>query len=599
MERVLFLHCVLPIICQFGIEGVPMWLWMKSKTLQRNITLFILAISFFLLALSVVIVDMAQSNYKKARSMEQTTQISRAFSKALRNLSLERTLMHVVLRSEQAINAEDRSALEMRRRLAAETLSVAFTQLTMIYPDLTELLTRSLQTLDFLRFQADMEAGKRYADRDPGVALHWLHQSMDFVYQVENVLYYLGRYHVNSTEFFLYHHLALDSMRFRQLVECEASAMSTLLLRPEQTRYIDEEAALMKMKADSLWSSIEMQVSALDDSEVTQARAQVFTRYHNTYRSELERLLSLAKWQQVDMTSIADWQVLASQAFDTTYFLVDAADRKMLDYVHDTLIKAHWLLISGIAQFIGCLLLIVFGVMYCERRLFRPLYNAVRSLEQIGNNEGISMSSEELQRQDEFGQLNRGVQRLQASLAAERRLLAENEQLAMTDFLTGCLNKRAFYLRAEAELNRAERTKSMVSFLFTDLDNMKLLNDCYGHLIGDEAVKHFVACMAAQCRPYDLTARFGGDEFIFCFPETTEEQARKIVERIQKALINSPFQTGFSAIQLEASFGIVSDVAGEGRDVDWFIHQADLALYKAKQSGKNCVIVRGGEERFC
>lgn len=581
-------------------EGEHMWLWTKSKRLQRNISLFILAISFFLLILSIFVFHMSQQNFKEAKRMEQTTEITRAFSKALRNLSLERTRMHVILHSRQPINTEDRSAIEMRRRLAADYLSTAFDKLTAIHPDLTENLARSLQILDIVRLQADTEAQKHGADRDPGAALHWLRRSMDFTYHVENVLYQLGRHHVNSTQFFLYHHLALDSIRFRQLVEYEASAMTTTLLqRPNDMRYMDEDLAMVKMQAGSLWSSIDMQVAELNQPNLTQAKTKVFVHYHNEYRPELERLLALSKWQPIDMVSIVDLQALAEYAFDTTYLLVDAAEQQMLDYVRETLVTSHWLLISGIAQLIGCFSLVVFGVMYCERRLFRPLYNAIHSLEQITNGETITVSNEELQRQDEFGQLNRGVQRLQVSLEAERRLLTENEQLAMTDFLTGCLNKRAFYLRAQAEIARAARESTTISFMFTDVDNMKLINDFYGHLIGDEAMKHFVSCITRQCRPYDLIGRFGGDEFVLCFPQTTEKQALKIAEGIRDALAKTPFQTGSSELLLEASFGTVSNTAGENRDVGWFIHQADMALYAAKRSGRNCVIVQDGEERIC
>jgi diguanylate cyclase (GGDEF)-like protein len=306
--------------------------------------------------------------------------------------------------------------------------------------------------------------------------------------------------------------------------------------------------------------------------------------------------------KQADLDSIAQLQRLAVDAFDTIYLLVDAADEQMQEYVNGMMTNAKWLFIAGVAQFGACLLLIIFCITYFERRVFRPLRRIIQALEQLGSNEQICILDEELQRPDEIGQINKGVQRLQLSIAEERRLMAENEHLAMTDFLTGCLNKRGFYLLAEAELSRAARDNTPISFLFSDLDDLKLLNDSYGHIIGDEAVKYFAACVTSQCRPYDLVGRFGGDEFVFCFPHASEDQALNIVRRIQTALENSNFQVGETdiTVQLSASFGLVTSVTGEDRDVEWFIHQADMALYKAKQNGKNCVMLGADQnDAFC
>lgn len=571
-----------------------MWVPSKPGSLQRKVIGCVLVISFILLALSVSIVYIARGNYEKSRSMEQTTQITKALSHAIRNLSLERGRMHVVLNSISPISEENRNFLEVRRRFANEHLTVAFQQLAKKHPDKAHDLATSFDVLIGLRHQADAEARKNYEVREPGLFLLWLRQSTDFMYQLENVMRHLGREQMDSGEFFLYRQLVLDCLRFRQLAGYHATVLTSVMIRPDMNspqQY--EEMAFIKMQADSLWSGIEMQVADLAKPEITKAKGLVFLHYYNEYRPEQELLLSLAQGNTVDLDSVVHLQELSLSAFDTIFLLIDAAEGHMQEYVNGLQVKAKWLFVGGIAQFIGCLLLVTFCILYFDRRVFRPLQRIIHALEQVDKNEEISIVNEEVQRRDEIGQINKGVQRLQASMAEERRLKTENERLAMTDFLTGCLNKRAFYLQAEAEISRAARENTPISFLFADLDDLKLLNDTYGHLFGDEAVKRFVACVVGQCRPYDLIGRFGGDEFVFCFPRTSGEQALTIVERIQAALERSSCQVGESNVKLQinASFGLVASVVQEGRDIEWFIHQADMALYKAKQSGKNCVML--------
>ncbi|MDF2502386.1 MAG: diguanylate cyclase [Anaerosporomusa subterranea] len=571
-----------------------MWLWSRPESLQRKIIGFILVISFFLLALSVFIVYIARDNYENARNLEQTSQITRELTRAVRDLALERGRMNVVLRSMSPISEENRNFIETRRRLSEEHLNVALEQLASIHPPQAADLAKSYAAIVELRQQVDTESRKSYEARQPGIARIWLKQATDFIYRVENVLLHLGRARVDSGKFFLYHQLVLDSLSFRQLAGHHATSLTTVLVRPDAVspqQY--DEIAFFRMQADSLWSGIEIQVTNLADPEITKAKEQVFLHYYNEYRPEQELQLSVAQSRQVDSDSVAHLQKLSVSAFDTIYLLIDVADSKMQEYVNGMLVKAKWLFIAGIGQFAACLLLVIFCITYFEQRLFRPLQRIIYALEQLGSNEEICILNEELQRPDEIGQINKGVQRLQTSIAEERRLMTENEHLAMTDFLTGCLNKRGFYLLAEAELSRAARENMPISFLFSDLDDLKQLNDSYGHLIGDEAVKHFAACVTSQCRPYDLIGRFGGDEFVFCFPNASEEQALKIVKRIQTALEKSSFQVGETDIllQLSASFGLVANVTGEDRDLEWFIHQADMALYKAKQNGKNCVML--------
>ncbi|MDU4961742.1 MAG: sensor domain-containing diguanylate cyclase [Sporomusaceae bacterium] len=575
----------------------------RESSLQRRINAFILIISFFLLALSVVIALIASNHYEKAKSLEETSRVSRALVKAVGDLAMERGRLNVVLRSEEPISEANRIFIAERRQLADGQLQAVLLQLKRLYPDQAALLAQSYAALGALRVRADSEASRPYPLREPGFAQLWLQQTTGFIYNLENILLYLGRYQSDEGSFFLYYQLMLDSVRFRHVAGYHASVLTSLLVRPENDRQQQEEKrAFFKLQADSVWDGIVMQADYLAKPAITGATDRVEFFYYQLYRPQQENLMELAAAGRLQAGEIARLQRLSVDAFDAIARLGEAADASMRQYVEAMTVRARILLLAGAAQFAVCALLVAGGIAYFQRRLFRPLRRIIRALEQLGGNAEIDLSPEELQRSDEIGRINRGVQRLQQSIVQERLLMTENEQLAMTDFLTGCLNKRGFYLLAGAELERAAREQTPTSFLFADLDDLKLVNDQYGHLVGDEAVKYFAACVKGQCRPYDLVGRFGGDEFVFCFPRADGEQALQIVRRIETALDQSGFSvmgTGVT-LQLSASFGLITRLPEEDRDIEWLIRQADIALYQAKQKGKHCVILNQGEaDGYC
>jgi two-component system chemotaxis response regulator CheY len=234
----------------------------------------------------------------------------------------------------------------------------------------------------------------------------------------------------------------------------------------------------------------------------------------------------------------------------------------------------------------------VLALLYFNANLFRPLENITKALRSICIGENVPLLKQETQRGDEIGQLAIGVEMLQASIAEERRLRDLNEYLAMTDSLTGCLNKRCFYQRAEAEMDRALRENKKIAFALIDLDNMKTINDSYGHIAGDEVLKYLVSVLTEHCRSYDLIGRFGGDEFMLCMQNHDDSQTLKVCERIVTALDKHPLTLPNSSdsIFLRISVGIVAGYVQNDRPLAWFIHEADQAMYQAKQNNNEKII---------
>ena len=175
----------------------------------------------------------------------------------------------------------------------------------------------------------------------------------------------------------------------------------------------------------------------------------------------------------------------------------------------------------------------------------------------------------------------------------ERRIM----ELANTDPLTGLPNRRAFMHRMEEELDRARREKFPLSVVLADVDHFKDINDTYGHQIGDLVLQQFVGQLKTSARPYDFPGRYGGEEFLFCFPGVDDVQAVSVAERMRGRIEDMEIMLGDEArsIRITASFGTASYSSGTGENIDSLIKRADDALYLAKKRGRNRVCNSGEE----
>ncbi|HBW38689.1 GGDEF domain-containing protein [Desulfosporosinus sp. BICA1-9] len=172
----------------------------------------------------------------------------------------------------------------------------------------------------------------------------------------------------------------------------------------------------------------------------------------------------------------------------------------------------------------------------------------------------------------------------------------ELEKLSMHDYLTGLANRRYFEQQFQLELERAFRIGHFSTLLILDIDDFKKINDKFGHLEGDKALKLLALTLKEQVREVDLPARFGGEEFLVLLPETSIEQGQIVAEKIREKIsqlkiasrkgnINFTVSIGIAGTEQEADFRCASlDRAG-----DEFLMRADEALYKAKSMGKNRV----------
>ncbi|WP_052177667.1 diguanylate cyclase [Methylotenera sp. G11] len=162
------------------------------------------------------------------------------------------------------------------------------------------------------------------------------------------------------------------------------------------------------------------------------------------------------------------------------------------------------------------------------------------------------------------------------------------------DFLTGLRSRAWFMEQATIELHRASRFNTPLSLLMLDIDFFKLVNDTYGHQAGDIALKSVAQFMQKILRDFDMCARMGGEEFMILLPQTNQDKALEVAERIRLFIQNTqvPLPTGESSLQLTVSIGL-SSLSSKEDNIDDLINKADKALYQAKHTGRNRVCVAG------
>jgi diguanylate cyclase (GGDEF)-like protein len=163
----------------------------------------------------------------------------------------------------------------------------------------------------------------------------------------------------------------------------------------------------------------------------------------------------------------------------------------------------------------------------------------------------------------------------------------EMRRLASYDSLTGLLSRHAFFDNANNYISLAKREKKPFSVLIIDLDHFKLINDRYGHPAGDAVLKLFADVVNSVARSSDIIGRIGGEEFAMILPSTRSSKALEFAERLHHAVNQAVLKFDGSAIRYTVSIGLAEFDNDSEEGIDDLLACADLALYRAKQGGRN------------
>lgn len=156
-------------------------------------------------------------------------------------------------------------------------------------------------------------------------------------------------------------------------------------------------------------------------------------------------------------------------------------------------------------------------------------------------------------------------------------------QLAITDPLTGLINRRELQNQASKSINQAMRNSSTLALLCIDVDFFKRVNDSYGHQIGDQVLIKLAAILKSKCRFYDIVSRIGGEEFVLLLPDIDEKNAYQVAETLRTTIETEVINN----LHITVSVGLVVSEKNQKVDFDSLLKAADDALYLSKKSGRN------------
>lgn len=250
-----------------------------------------------------------------------------------------------------------------------------------------------------------------------------------------------------------------------------------------------------------------------------------------------------------------------------------------------------------------------------DRYLATPLKELMSQVNEVQLSPNISKRIDLLNvENNELSQLQENINKMLSAMARDRERLLEDEQakrnwledavakrtealqisneklkeLATKDSLTGALNRGSFFETAQHLLLLSQRQRSPASFVLMDLDHFKIINDTYGHFIGDQVLIHFIQTIKSLLRKSDLIGRIGGEEFTLFLPDTGIDEAFRLADKIRKVISNSTLEIEGQTVTYTVSLGIESSET-RCHSIDELFKRADLKLYEAKDKGRDRV----------
>ena len=269
--------------------------------------------------------------------------------------------------------------------------------------------------------------------------------------------------------------------------------------------------------------------------------------------------------------------------------VVSRSENEVSEAAHETMLVI--IFVGMIFTLLTAVIALVFG-----RWAARPIVELATTAQTIG--EGHLDARAEVHADDEIGSLakslNSMAENLQVTMTSRDELKYEIKQrekveeklrlLSTTDELTGAYNRRAFNEHLSANIGRAKRYNELLSIFLLDIDNFKNINDSYGHDVGDLALKALARIVKESIRQDDIVARWGGEEFTILLPETGKDAALQLAERLREKISGHDFpKVGHITVSIGLAELQVDD------NSDSLVKRADLALYQAKDAGKNIV----------
>ncbi|MDD4570685.1 MAG: diguanylate cyclase [Tepidanaerobacteraceae bacterium] len=535
-------------------------------------------------------------DYQQAKEWNIIRNITSPFADALKNFMFERGRMNVVLAAHDPISKENSSFINERRTASDKFFEAGLSIMDKEHSKESELLRKEYEKIKALRIKMDEESQKPLLQRTSDIRTLWYTNCTDYINLVSVTLKKIAGISPNSDLIGNYYELIIDTLRFRSIVGNESSIF-TSAITGSKTISKDEYAALLLLRGESkqVWSEMKNEAMMIDSDNLIAVLQTVNDRYYNQFRSNQDRLLELALKGQIYDGAGKEIAKLSVPALDSILLLADEAIQEMHIVNQKSIKNGYASFIKGILQLLVSILIIIFIPTFLKTRLIQPLNTIVDLIEDLSLGK-TDIINPFIQRNDEIGKLANGVEMLQKSIEEEQALKLELqeavvklEELSTKDPLTALYNRRYIVQRINELERRYQRSQSVFSIIISDIDLFKTVNDCYGHDCGDLVLSNIASLISGCCREQDIVARWGGEEFLILLPDTNQDGAQVLAERIRKELEDKTLQCGDISLKITMTFGVSEYSKSLG--IEGTIRNADMALLHGKNHGRNQVIV--------
>lgn len=232
------------------------------------------------------------------------------------------------------------------------------------------------------------------------------------------------------------------------------------------------------------------------------------------------------------------------------------------------------------------------GKPYWNRLVISPIYDGSEITHFVGVQHDVT---EEVTAKAKLQEMNQSLEKMVMKRTAElEEANAKLAQVANTDPLTGCLNRRTLYEQLHVEIKRAERNHQPLSMVLIDVDHFKQINDTFGHQVGDDVLKFIVTAISKEIRDTDLLFRTGGEEFLLLMPNTNESELEVAAKRIRVQVSESGYLFNGCEIHTSISAGALTHDGSMSQEKS--LHEIDKLMYQAKNAGRNCVFFHHDKE---
>jgi len=571
-------------------------------SLKHLFWLISIALSLLFSALAVAIVSAEWGIYQRSAHSAEALRLVRLASMAMEKISVERGPANAAMGGTGQELPALRKKLDLARQQSDQSLAVLLaalqtqSHLSYVIPIINRVDTVST-ALSSARRQVDGQIGLPNTKRAAQQVNAAVDGAVDLIPSLAMVVSDLSAIPIQSDPALVDGLIAIRIISSLREYCGQLGSRFTASLIFQQPLSKEEviEIGALDGRVEQLRDLLELQMhSHHGNPELNAALAEVDSEYFGKARPFLNQLL------QVGLVSgkygLTEPQFVAKYVphLQTIVRLRDVVLAKLLSAAQERHRQARMRLISVLLLVLLASGLLTYLLYLVRQRVLRPVLQVTDAVVGLAADDIETVIPQALH-QDEIGDMLRALDILKThcleriSRASSRESLIDQLQISSnTDFLTGVLNRRAFFSYAQEQLLAANRYGHKLALILLDIDHFKSINDDYGHLAGDRVLRVVAQMILKSLRKMDVLARYGGEEFVILIPDVDIERAVLIAEKLRMTLnAQSILVEDGREISVTASFG-VSMLNGQ-TDLNEIIRHADDALYEAKHNGRNQV----------